>query len=57
VAAMEIAMGSRDADCRKAIFLKRKSAIMVRNSAGDGESEFIAEMERPETESFGLEFG
>jgi hypothetical protein len=57
MAAMEIAMGSRDTDCRKAIFLKRKSAIMVRNGTGNGESEFAAKVELSEPEGFGLEVG
>ncbi|MDO9125069.1 MAG: hypothetical protein Q7V12_11715, partial [Deltaproteobacteria bacterium] len=57
MAAMEIAMASRDANGRKAIFLKRKSTIMVRNSTGDGESEFVAKVELSEPEGFGLEVG
>jgi hypothetical protein len=57
MAAMEIAIGSRDADGRKAIFLKRKSTILIGNRTGNGEGEFAAKVELPEAERFGLKIG
>jgi hypothetical protein len=56
MATVEIAMGSRDTDCSKAIFLKRKSPIVVGNGPGDGEGKLLTKMELPEPEGLSLEF-
>ena len=53
--ASKIAMASCYTNRCKAVFLRRESIVMVRNSAWNGEGEFVAKMGLPNPKGFGLE--